>query len=295
MSSEQINYVKIKPKTLINVSRIVTIYYFEFGPNFSNAGERHDFWEMVYIDKGSVVIGREDEEFVANQGEVIFHKPNELHSIRSLNSSPNFFVISFECNSIAMKYFERFKIKLDDKLKVFISSIVNEANKTYVIAKNNPKYKKLERKQNAPLGAEQLIKIYLEQILIFMLRAITKKGNISAVVPEDPNDKNPIVSAITAYMNERVEDVVRVSDVCNEFGYSRSFLNKMFKASTGESLAAYFTVLKIKRAKSLIRDTNLNFAQISARLSFENPQYFSRVFKRQTGMTPSEYKRRAHV
>lgn len=295
MKKEEINYIKIKPKTLINVSRIVTIYYFEFGPNFSYEGERHDFWEMVYVDKGSVIVGREDEELVLNQGEVVFHKPNEFHSIRSLNSSPNFFIISFECNSIAMKYFEGFKVKLDEKLKVFISSIVKEASKTYVIAMNNTEYKKLIRKPDAPLGAEQLIKMYLEQILIFLLRSITQKGNISTAVFENSTQQNPIVSAIIEYMRQRVEDTVRVSDICNEFGYSRSFLNKLFGDFTGESLAAYFVSLKIDRAKSLIRGTNLNFAQISAKLSFENPQYFSRVFKRHTGMTPSEFKRRAHV
>lgn len=295
MASNGINYIKIKPKALINVSRIVTIYYFEFGPKFSCAGERHDFWEMVYVDKGSVVIGREDEEFVLNQGQVVFHKPNEFHSIRSRNSSPNFFVISFECSSIAMKYFERYQTTLDERLKVYISSIIKEAHKTYIISRNNPNYKKLLRKSDAPLGGEQLVKTYLEQLLIFLLRSATRQGNISAIVPDNVTEKHPIVSTVISYLKERVEETVRVGDICNEFGYSRSFMNKLFQAHTGESIAAYFMKLKIDRAKILIRETDLNFAQISARLSFENPQYFSRVFKRITGMTPSEFKKRAHV
>ncbi len=286
------NYVKIRPKTLIDVSRIVTIHYFEFGPQFVFSGEKHDFWEMVYIDKGSVVIERDGEGITLNQGEVVFHKPNEFHTIRSKNSAPNFFVISFECNSIAMKYFEGYSTKLDARLKDYISSIVKEGQKTYFFSKNN---RKLLRKQDAPLGGEQLIKTYLEQMLIFMLRSITKKGSIKAVFPENDSVSHPIVSAVIAYLNERVKETVRVSDICDEFGYSRSFMNKLFQTHTGDSIAAYFIKLKIDRAKALIRETNMNFSQISSRLSFENPQYFSRVFKRLSGMTPSEFKKRAHV
>jgi len=52
---------------------------------------------------------------------------------------------------------------------------------------------------------------------------------------------------------------------------------------------------RMERAKELIRAGDLNFAQISARLSFENPQYFSRVFKKEYGMTPTEFKNMAHI
>jgi len=287
-------YTKTRPKTIVNISRIVTIHYYEFGPSFVFNGETHDFWEMVYVDKGSVQIRQEEETIVLKQGEVVFHRPNEFHSIKALNSSPNFFVVSFECDSSLMHYFERYHTQLDKTLKTYLSSIIIEAEKTYIIPKNDPGLKKLERKSDAPLGGEQLIKSYLEQLLIFLLRSITNDGDLASF-PQRERDKNPLVGEIRKYMQERVEDTVRVQDICLEFGYSRSFLSKLFQTETGESLAEYFTGLKIDRAKQLIRETNLNFAQISARLSFDTPQYFSRVFKRRTGMTPSEFKNRAHI
>ena len=48
--------------------------------------------------------------------------------------------------------------------------------------------------------------------------------------------------------------------------------------------------VRINRAKELIREGVMNFSEISDMLDFDNPQYFSRVFKRETGMTPSEFK-----
>ena len=75
------------------------IPYYEFDKNFTFEGETHNFWEMVYIDKGKVLIKSESKEMILSQGEIIFHKPNEFHAIRAYESEPNFFVISFSCSS----------------------------------------------------------------------------------------------------------------------------------------------------------------------------------------------------
>ena len=103
------------------------------------------------------------------------------------------------------------------------------------------------------------------------------------------------MEAIKQYLAQHISDTIRVEDICNEFDYSRSYLNKRFQNETGISLAAYMNTLKIEEAKRMIRESKLNFAQISEYLSFDNPQYFSRVFKNHTGMTPTEFRNRVHI
>ena len=287
------DYYKTKPRTVIGISRIVTVHYYEYGPNFTFPGESHDFWEMVYVDKGSVEVLKDGEKIVLHQGEVVFHRPNEFHAIRALDSSPNFFVISFVCVSPVMRFFEGYRTKLDRTLKAYVSSIIREAEETYVIPKNDPGLLRLERREGAPFGGEQLIKTYLEQLLIFLLRA--SAGNGRGVYPQKENAQDPLTEALKQYLEIHAEETVRIGDLCDEFGYSRSFLSRRFLEKTGSTLGDYALACKIDRAKQLIRESRLNFAQISARLSFENPQYFSRVFKRRTGMTPTEFKNSAHV
>lgn len=286
-------YIKTRPKTLVDVTKIVTIHYYEFGPNFVFSGESHNFWELVYVDKGSVAVCRDGEEIILQQGQVIFHKPNEFHSIRALDSSPNFVVISFVSTSLAMTSFERFSTSLDRIHKNLLSSIIKEAEKSYIIPKNDTALRQLRRRPNAPLGSEQLIKTYLEQLLIFLLRCATQ-NNDAALLPQAA-EEIPLVAAIKEYLTLRCEENIRIEEVCRAFGYSKSFLSRLFREHTGQSLAAFARKKKIDRAKELIRQGNLNFAQISAKLSFEDPQYFSRVFKKECGMTPTEYKNRAHV
>ncbi|MBR2401321.1 MAG: helix-turn-helix transcriptional regulator [Lachnospiraceae bacterium] len=282
-------YIKTKFQNVINISKIVTIHYYEFDRNFVFHGESHNFWEMVYVDKGAVEIKRDDKHITLKQGEIIFHRPDEFHSIKALDSSPNFFVISFVCESPMMQYFEKFQTTLNKSLSSFISAIIKESELIYCIPKNNPDLKKLTRKENAPFGGEQLIKTYLEQLLILLVRDITQNGKID-IFPSKESMENHLVLEIKRYIEDHIETTIRVTDICEKFGYSKSYLSKLFHIQCGETLANYTTQSKIKRAKQLIREDHLNFAQISAVLNFDNPQYFSRVFKRITGMSPSEFK-----
>ena len=286
-------YIKTKPKTVVNITKIVTIHYYEFGRDFVFDGESHDFWEMVYVDKGSVAVKCDDEkEIILKQGEVIFHKPNEFHSIRSYESSPNFFVISFVSSSLSMVYFEKLWSSLSSSQKNIISSIIDEAEKSYYITKNDPTIRKILRKKDAPLGSEQLIKNYFELLLISFLRSLEReKKNVIPVSSET----EPLICAIKEYINSRCEENIRIEEICEAFGYSKSFLCRFFKSHTSDSLSAYANKVKMAKARELLRDNTLNISEISSRLSFENPQYFARAFKRDCGMTPTEWKRMAHI
>lgn len=282
-------YIKTELKTTINVSKIVTIHSNEYGKNFIFKGEKHDFWELVYVDKGQVLIESDNDKIILSQGEIIFHRPNEFHAIRSYNSSPNFFVISFVCNSFAMKYFEKLHTALDRTLQSFITSVIEEAKNSYVISKNDPYLFKLTKKENALVGSEQLIKTFLEQFLILLIRKITTHDE-STIFPNKESMENHLITSVKKIIQNNVDRCLRVNDICESLGYSKSYLSRVFKEQTGETLASYSVKVKIDKAKRLIRENNLNFTQISDQLSFDNPQYFSRVFKRVTGMSPTEFK-----
>ena len=281
-------YVKTELKSVISISEIVTIHYYEFDKSFVFAGESHDFWEMVYVDRGRVRVKRDEEELILSQGEIIFHKPNEFHSIRAEESSPNFFVVSFDTASAAMKHFEGYHTVLNKTLAPFISSVIREAEATYDIPKNDPDLTHLSRKQNAPVGGEQLIKTYLEQLFVLLLRGMTREAGTS-IFPSKERLEGHLVVSMKKMIEERVTDAFRVGDLCAALGYSESYLCRLFREQTGETVAAYAVRVRIGRAKEMIREGRLNFTQIAARLGFQSAHYFSRRFKLITGMSPSEY------
>ena len=282
------NYIKHKIANLISISRIVTIHYYEFDKNFSYDGESHNFWELVYIDSGNVHIKASNKEFYLKQGEIIFHKPNEFHTLRTdKEAAANVFVISFVCSSEAMNFFKNKVMTVPSKLKKYISTITEEYSQTFNLM--SAEDIKLELKENPPIGGQQMIKIYLEQFLIMLIRSENDNHDLR-VFPSKESMENHLVSQVIQIIEENTYNRISVDQICKKLSYSRTYLAKIFKATSGYTILDYILRNKVREAKKLIREERYNFTQISDLLSFDNPHYFSTVFKKITNMTPTNYK-----
>lgn len=281
-------YIKHQILNEININKIISIHYYEFSKTFRYDGEMHDFWEMVYVDKGNINIKADDKNYALSQGEIIFHKPNEFHSIYANEiDAANVFVFSFDAPAKSMFFFKNRCMKVPTELKKHIAAIVNESEKTFLPMKVADK--SLKVRDDAPYGGQQLIRTYLEQFLILLIRTDQKTHELR-LFPTKESLENHLVGDITEYLKNNLEKKINMDDVCKEFKYSKTYLSSIFKKDTGYTIIAYWVELKIKEAKRLIRSSSLNFSQISDKLAFDNPHYFARVFKRVTKMTPSEYK-----
>ncbi len=286
-------YFKHKLENLINVSKIVTIHYFEFDKNFKTEGESHDFWEFVYVDKDSIICYADDKKIILEKGEVLFHKPNEFHTLAANGKKPpNVFIVSFVCKSEAMKFFENKKISVSSNYVGLIYNIYNEGGRTFNIAFSDPKLKKMQFLKSPTLGGEQLIKNYLEIFLINLLRSQTETdGENSIFIREKEYTKKQITDVISL-LNDSVYSTLSIDEVLEKTNYGRAYLMRIFKKETGFSIMEYFIRLKIEKAKDLLRNQELTIREISAKLQFSEPTYFTKTFKRIAGVTPSAYRNR---
>ncbi|MBQ4527559.1 MAG: AraC family transcriptional regulator [Clostridia bacterium] len=281
------NYIKQKIDCIINVSSIVTIHYFEFDRNFKSAGERHDFWEIVYVDRGEAVITAKNHDVTLRQGEAYFHKPNEFHALGTNGKvAPNVFIITFVCKSPDMDFFKNKHLVIPTPLRNHISSIVSEAENAYFLEKNNPNLTELKQKPNAPSGGEQLIKLNLEMLLIRLLRF---DKNAKQTTPRR-EFTDSITSAVASLLHNNIYGKITVDDICRKMNFSRTYVSAKFKENSSMTINEYMTKLKIDEAKILIRQEQHSISEISEMLCFDNPHYFSRVFKKVTNMSPKEYK-----
>ncbi len=282
-------YIRHKISNVITVTRIVTIHYFEFGKNFDFPYETHDFWEMIYIDSGKAEVLTKKENYVLKQGDAVFLKPNQMHKIcgNGINSF-NAFVISFGTNSAGMDFFRNKILKIPQELKKYIALILEEGGNAFILPKNDPFMVELKEKENAPVGSLQMIRSYLEQLLVLLLRS--EERNFSDIFFSKENMENHLVVSVKNILRDNLYGRVTVEEICNTLHYSRTYLSKIFKKNCGFAINSYYNEMKIKEAKKLICDGKYNFTQISELLGFDNPHYFARVFKRITNMTPTEYR-----
>lgn len=107
---------------------------------------------------------------------------------------------------------------------------------------------------------------------------------------EDPSSK--FVRTIRDLVMDRNGKPVSINELANGMSYTRSHLSKQFKLHTGEGLKAYIDRVRVEKAKEMLRYEDLPISDISEELGYHDIFSFSRFFKRNTGMSPREFKER---
>ena len=105
-------------------------------------------------------------------------------------------------------------------------------------------------------------------------------------------EKNELIEQIISEFYTSMQNPVIINELAKKFSISTNYLIREFKKSTGKTPAQYAIDMRIKKAEELLLFSNYTNAQISEFLGFSNYSYFSRLFKKHTGVTPNDY--RAH-
>ncbi len=288
-----VNYKSVKLQDTITIQNIYSIHYFEYMCDFSFPGESHDFWEFLCVDKGEVNVLADKKPHVLKKGEIIFHKPNEFHNVNSNGLiAPNLVVISFSCASPSMSFFEEKVLQISEPERLLLAQIIQEAKHVFDGRLDDPYQEELIKAKQPAFAGEQLIRLYLEQLLIQLIRRYTigiPSQNTLLVKSIKQKADGELFEQIQKYMETHIRETLTIEQICKNNSIGRSQLQKLFRSKSGYGAIEYFSRLKVDLAKQMIRENHYNFTQIADALGFSSIHYFSRQFKQITGMTPSEY------
>lgn len=282
------DYIKTVLDCPVVVDGIYTVHYFEYAKDFAYSGEVHDFWELVYADKKNLFITAGAKEIELEAGQMYLHKPNEFHNIRCDGKrAANSVIISFDCSTPELMNVAGRVITLGESERRLIGSIVKEASASFSTPLGNPYTNVMELSPAGGFGTQQMVRLSVEMLLIRLIRENINKG------PVKIKKNNALLVQITDFLSENVEKKLTFEDIIKHFNLSSSVVKKIFREQMGCGIMDYFVRLKIDKAKELIREENYTFTEIAEILGFNTSQYFTTVFKRVSGMTPSEYARKA--
>lgn len=288
-------YNGITLKNSISVGKIYSIHYFEYMSNFKFPGESHNFWEFICVDKGEVGVTAGNDHYILKRGDIAFHKPNEFHAVEATGTiAPNLVVISFQCTDAPMDFFRNQILQIDDTERNLLAEIVIEARRCFDCRLDDPYLQNMPQKEPEILGAEQMIRLHLEHFLIHMLRRYAhpiplKRARLKAQKSTKKRSDIELFNRVVDYLEANLKGKVTIEQICRENLIGRSQLQKIFREQSGLGIIEYFSLMKVNAAKQMIRTNKLNFTQISEQLGYTSIHYFSRQFKKVTGMTPSEY------
>lgn len=127
---------------------------------------------------------------------------------------------------------------------------------------------------------------YLEDIRDDMIYFIDQ-----VLEPLDLADENELVQSAKKYVHSHLKEDLRVMEVSRQLGVNPDYLSHLFRTETGIRYIDYVNQVRIERACERLKFTNDKIYEIGELCGFENTNYFIKVFKKHTGMTPLDYKK----
>lgn len=232
-------------------------------------------YQLIYVASGKThfFIHGEDREVTA--GHMVLFLPRQEQSyVYFGRDRPEVYWVHFTGGDVK-NILRRYDIPLDET--VFYSG----AASTYVYL-----FKEMINElQTCRVGFQELLAMYLRQIFLQVQRSrLERKPAVSTYLQEE-------MEAARRYFHEHYNEPISIEAFALSRGMSVSWFLRGFKQVTGMSPMHYILVSRINNAVSLLETTDYHVTEISAIVGYENPAYFSRLFKKQRGLSPSEYRK----
>ena len=253
----------------------------------------HNEFEIDYVlqGKGDFICG--DEHFPVNHGDVIMISPNMLHAAYPCsNMNLHYIAFVFHANMLGLESNDRssthcIRPLITGHLRVNMKydsshpdySVIHSLTETIVrCAKKNNPYDDL------------LLKSKLLQLYWYF----EKKDNLSSFQGDDISYSSLIRPALE-HMTYRYMDSITINELAAKCAISSSHFMNSFKKAVGCSAIEFLTHLRIKAACTALTETTDDISTISYSCGFDNLSNFNKQFKKITGSSPREYRKRCHA
>lgn len=250
---------------------------------FVFAGELHEQWELVYVRRGEVSITADDKVYHLGAGGLIFHRPMEFHQIHSRQGGLEIFVASFRLSGEGAGKLERSVFDLLSEERELMEDVIRRC-----CAMNGGHFRESEfRRCTAYWQARPLdFQLCVSGLESLFCRLLLRSPALQQ--PRDTAD-SLLYRRIAAILEEHVYTGITIRQVAERCGVSQSTVKACFNRHAGCGIHKYLLKIKMRTAIGLIREGE-SVSAVSDRLGFSDPNYFSYVFRRETGKRPTDFR-----
>ena len=256
---------EIEPQTLFEIYRIEYAGIQSKPSGYIFKGEMHSFYEIVLVTKGEVLISAGENVYTVKSGHAIIHAPMVFHTVRCTDSPAEIMLISLTIKG--------------DALKKICSMPIP------VTVKEAELFKTAVECFSLPTGASSEIQEGIAASELFLLNLYKRKSEIH-LSGDNSAEK---YKSILKYLNANIGKRLYLADISAALNMSVSSLKKAFAQYSDIGIIAYFCKQKIAAATAML-ESGKSATEIAALLGFSSTDYFLYCFKKETGLTPKQYK-----
>lgn len=270
-------------KEQLHISAFYSMFQIKCDKTFVFPGETHNFWECVYVENGSICVSADERVYNMHAGEMIFHKPYELHKFYTAGEkNAELFIFSFAAEGGLSNYFCNKVFYLSEKqrriIEILLDYMQTQADKLHLYAENGQTDMFL-----LPFGT---IPEYAQIVATHIYMLFFSLFNSSESRPVSNAHDSIIFSEAVNYMNQRICDNPSVCELAKKVGVSQASLKRVFRKYAGLGVHQYFLKLKLKCATEMLKNGS-SVTAAAENLGFSSQGYFTKAFQRETGLLPS--------
>ena len=265
---------------LLSVESIRTVYDIQLKGD-EPRGEAHDFPEIIYVCKGENTVLVDGKRIELSEGMMTVYPPGGYH-IGESPSTARVHVITFDTSSGLLSSLYGRAIYLNPSQREMLGNIISSGLELFERIPRSQTVIGMKKKEGASEYELQRLKKSLELFLIGLLSAESRK---------ETNPKIELFDSICMFLRANLGRSVTLGEVALEFHMGKSSLTALFREKCGEGMISYFNRIKIEEAQRMMLEGRMNVTEISDSLGFASIHYFSRLFKRISGLSPTEYRR----
>ncbi len=245
-------------------------------PAAMHSPHTHDYHELYFLENGQTTYFVENSIYIINAGDFIFIEDGKFHQTDSSRSP----------------YIERVIINFDNKfLGEDYISLLNEIKENPHIRLPEaevPRFKKLLNKIEKEASSDEenteiLQRIYLYELLVLILRY--RKHEFV----QNFSNTYKIAQDLANFISTNYRQQIDLALLAQTYSVSSGYLSKLFKKYTGIGVNHYINICRVRAAKELFESTDMSVTEAAYECGFNDSNYFSQVFKKETGYTPKKY------
>ena len=252
--------------------KLYTFFYQESARDFYFRGERHEPYEMVYVDKGKLHNVVNGQDYLLEQQDLMIIGRNDWH-IQYADNTVSFLTISFSMKNAIPPCIINRKLTLPPKLKATISLMLQE-------------------RDNQSLYSYDYLESLLRILLIELMRALHSEEQAhepKLTLPSTACEENRIVDTAVQIISQRIRKKMTLEELASSVHVSVSYLYRIFNSYIGMPPGKYIARIRLEECKTLLREGELSMGDIAKTMGFSSAQHFSKQFRRYFGITPTEY------
>lgn len=230
-------------------------------------------YQLFYINSGKVRFYFDGQEHVIPQNNMVLYRPDEPQIYYQEDSDkPEIYWVHFAGSDVE-QMLDSYQIPKD-------KNVFYVGTKTDFPWLYNQMIQELKLER---INFDNALVLNLQQIFLSLSRYMQEKSKADT-------EMSTLVEHATQYFQENYNQNIVIENYAREHNVTPHWFTQNFKKATKVTPMQYIISLRIKGAMNLLENTDYSIMQVAEAVGYDNPLYFSRIFKKYTGMSPTDYK-----